>query len=138
SFFHEPSIRCVPGRAALYRPARTSMKIMQPGKKADSALSASKAPLLYYFTEIGRRFYFHFLYSKCHISAPVSYESKSNCMAYLLSHVPAVLFKASWCRPYSHQALFLYRCSKSKNRDQTQPQWHGGLSLLARMRYQRC
>ena len=40
-------------------------------------------------------FYFHFLYSKCHISAPVSYESKSNCMAYLLSHVPAALFKAS-------------------------------------------
>ena len=35
-----------------------------------------------------QNFYFHFLYSKCHISAPVSYESKSNCMAYLLSYVP--------------------------------------------------
>ena len=50
---------------------------------------------LSHHSPLKQKSYCHFLYSICHISAPVSYESKSNFMAYLLSHVPAALFKAS-------------------------------------------
>jgi hypothetical protein len=42
SFFHEPGIRRIPGRAALQRAARTRVKIMQPEKDV-SASKVSRA-----------------------------------------------------------------------------------------------